>query len=47
MTKYHLAKAAEILGAYIGQGSVDGHYDIREQLQAQLTALLVRRLAVN
>ena len=35
MTNYHLAKAAEILGAYIGQGSVDGHYDIREQLQAQ------------
>ncbi|MCY4655997.1 MAG: DEAD/DEAH box helicase [Gammaproteobacteria bacterium] len=35
MTHYHLAKAAEIMGAYIGQGSVDGHYDIREQLEAQ------------
>ena len=35
MTHYHLAKAAEILGTYIGQGSVDGHYDIREQLEAQ------------
>ena len=35
MTHYHLAKAAEILGAYVGQGSVDGHYDIREQLEAQ------------
>lgn len=35
MTQYHLAKAAEILGAYVGQGSVDGRYDIREQLEAQ------------
>ena len=35
MAQYHLAKAAEILGAYVGQGSVDGHYDIRQQLEAQ------------
>lgn len=35
MTHYHLAKAAEILGAYLGQGSVDGRFDIREQLEAQ------------
>lgn len=35
MSLYHLAKAAEILGAYIAQGSVDGHYDVREQLEAQ------------
>ena len=35
MVHYHLAKAAEVLGAYLGQGSVDGHFDIREQLQAQ------------
>ena len=35
MSQYHLAKAAEILGAYISQGSVDGNYDIREQLEAQ------------
>ncbi len=35
MAQYHLAKAAEILGAYVGQGSVDGHYDVREQLEAQ------------
>ncbi|MGH8233011.1 MAG: DEAD/DEAH box helicase [Rhodanobacteraceae bacterium] len=35
IAQYHLAKAAEILGAYLGQGSVDGHYDIREQLEAQ------------
>ena len=35
MAQYHLAKAAEILGAYVGQGSVDGRYDIRQQLEAQ------------
>ena len=35
MAQYHLAKAAEVLGIYLGQGSVDGHYDIREQLEAQ------------
>lgn len=35
MVHYHLAKAAELLGAYLGQGSVDGHFDIREQLEAQ------------
>lgn len=35
MVQYHLAKAAEVLGIYIGQGSVDGRYDIREQLEAQ------------
>ena len=32
---YHLAKAAEILGTYLSQGSVDKRYDIREQLDAQ------------
>lgn len=32
---YHLAKAAEILGTYLSQGSVDRYYDIREQLDAQ------------
>ena len=35
MSEYHLAKAAEILGTYLSQGSVDGHFDIREQLEAQ------------
>lgn len=35
ITEYHLAKAAEILGTYLTQGSVDGHYDVREQLEAQ------------
>lgn len=35
MTHYHLAKAAELLGTYIGQGSAGGHFDIRQQLEAQ------------
>jgi hypothetical protein len=35
MSQYHLAKAAEILGTYLVQGSVYGHYDVREQLEAQ------------
>lgn len=35
MAHYHLAKAAEILALYLGQGSVDGSYDIRAQLDAQ------------
>ena len=35
MAQYHLARAAEILGTYVGQGSVGGHYDIRQQLEAQ------------
>ena len=35
VSAYHLAKAAEIVGIYYSQGSVDGYYDIREQLEAQ------------
>jgi superfamily II DNA/RNA helicase len=35
MSAYHLAKAAEILGIYMSQGSVEGHFDIRQQLEAQ------------
>lgn len=35
MSEYHLAKAAEILAIYLAQGSVDGHFDVREQLEAQ------------
>lgn len=35
ISEYHLARAAEILGTYMSQGSVDGHFDIREQLEAQ------------
>ena len=34
MANYHLAKAAEILGTYHSQGSVDGRFDIHEQLEA-------------
>lgn len=41
ISAYHLAKAAEILGIYQTQGSVDGHYDIREQLEAQFDRALV------
>ena len=35
VTAYHLAKAADILGTYQGQGAVDGRYDVQEQLDAQ------------
>jgi superfamily II DNA/RNA helicase len=35
MSQYHLARAAEILGTYLCQGSVEGHYDVRQQLEAQ------------
>ncbi len=35
MSQYHMAKAAEILGTYLTQGSVDGRYDVRQQLEAQ------------
>lgn len=35
VANYHLAKAAEIIGTYHSQGSVDGNYDIREKLEAQ------------
>jgi superfamily II DNA/RNA helicase len=35
ISNYHLARAAEILAIYLVQGSVDGHFDIREQLEAQ------------
>ncbi len=35
VANYHLAKAAEIIGTYLAQGSVDGNYDIREKLEAQ------------
>ncbi|MCY4353925.1 MAG: DEAD/DEAH box helicase [Truepera sp.] len=35
VSAYHLVKAAEIIGVYQSQGSIDGHYDIREQLEAQ------------
>lgn len=41
MALYHLAKAGEVLGVYLGQGSVDGRYDIREQLEAQFDRAIV------
>ena len=40
VSAYHLAKAAEIVGMYQAQGSVDGKYDIREQLEAQFDRAL-------
>lgn len=41
IAEYHLAKAAEILGVYLTQGAVDGHYDVREQLEAQFDRAIV------
>ena len=36
IAEYHLAKAAEILGVFMGQGTgPDGRYDIHQQLEAQ------------
>ena len=35
ISAYHLAKGAEILGRYQSQGSVEGRFDVREQLEAQ------------
>lgn len=37
---YHLARAAEISASFSAQGSVDGHFDVREQLQAQFDRVL-------
>jgi hypothetical protein len=44
MCSYHLAKAAEILAVYSSQGSVDGHFDVREQLEAQFDRALANPL---
>ena len=41
MNCYHLAKAAEDLGKYISQGSVDGRFDIRQQLQSQFDRAII------
>jgi hypothetical protein len=41
ISAYHLAKAAEIVGMYLAQGSVDGKYDIHEQLEVQFERALV------
>lgn len=41
VAEYHLAKAAEILATFAGQGTgPDGHYDIRQQLEAQFDRAL-------
>lgn len=40
MSKYHLAKAAEILATYLGQGSVDRHFDVLQQLEAHFDRAL-------
>lgn len=37
---YHLARAAEILAIFTSQGEVEGHFDIREQLEAQFDRAL-------
>lgn len=38
---YHLAKAAELQVIYTTQGKVDGHFDIRQQLEAQFDRALI------
>lgn len=37
---YHLAKAAELQAVFTIQGQVDGHFDIRQQLEAQFDRAL-------
>lgn len=37
---YHLARAAELLAIFSTQGQVDGHFDIREQLEGQFDRAL-------
>jgi superfamily II DNA/RNA helicase len=40
VTLYHLAHAAEIAARFAAEGAVDGHYDIRQQLEAQFDRAL-------
>ena len=41
IAEYHLAKAAEILGTFVGQGTgPDGRYDVHQQLEAQFDRAL-------
>ncbi len=40
VAEYHVARAAELLAVFFSQGSVDGHFDIREQLEAQFDRAL-------
>lgn len=37
---YHLSKAAELLAVYTTQGHIDGHFDIRQQAEAQFDRAL-------
>lgn len=40
VSDYHLARAAEILGEYTSRGSVEGRFDIQQQLDAQFDRAL-------
>ena len=41
IAEYHLAKAAEILGTFVGEGAgPDGRYDVHQQLEAQFDRAL-------
>ena len=40
ISAYHLARAAEILGIYQSQGSVDGRFDVQQQLESQFDRAL-------
>ena len=41
IAEYHLARAAEILGVFVGQGTgADGRYDIQQQLESQFDRAL-------
>jgi len=40
MSKYHLAKAAEVLATFLGQGQVEGHYDVNQQLESHFDRAL-------
>lgn len=37
---YHLSKAAELLAIFTTQGEIDGHFDVRQQLEAQFDRAL-------
>lgn len=38
---YHLSKAAELLAVFTTQGYVEGHFDIRQQLEAQFDRAII------
>lgn len=37
---YHLARAAEIVAVYTSQGEVDGHFDVKEQLESHFDRVI-------